>query len=336
MPEVERKIYFYYLSLNENIATKYHSQSKVQEKIEEFKLDPFEFISNNLPSEKHLLMNYGIDSSKKLIFLREDPRKFNLTPYIPSLKTKIFTARLGVGKKIDIPTIIDEETGLETPIEFNPEHQDLYYPSHFVIFSNGAVGIESWREGPSVSALRYFLSMVLFGIHGMISLDQMYRLEFLIDLVKHNRVTLLKIRVPALKYVYYKEGDSNLEKLFGYATEIFGKSDYIEITIAVNGKRKDSSLNPRKITKIVEELMRLRREKGAVEKAVAKVEDPFTDTLEEKNIFDDKLMKSVKVARLEGNLKRADSKSMYNAIIEAYSELAPEIVEFINRMKKHA
>ncbi|ASA77776.1 hypothetical protein [Thermococcus sp. 5-4] len=335
MTEVERRIYFYYLHLNEDIATKYNNQSKVREKIEEFRSDPFEFVSNNLPPEKPLLMSYGVDSLKKLIFLRDDPHKFNLTPYIPSLDTKIFTARIGIGKKIDIPTIIDEKTGLETPVEFNPEHQDLYYPSHFVIFSNGAVGIESWREGPSTSALRYFLSMALFGIHGIITLDEMYRLEFLIDLVKHNRVTLFKIRVPALKYAYYKEGNSDLERLFGYATEIFGKSEYIEITVGVNGKRKDSRLNPMKIKKIIEDLTRLRKERGAVEKAVAKIENPITNTLEDKNIFDDKLMKSVKVARLEGNLKRVDSKSMYNAIIEAYSELAPEIIEFINEMEKH-
>jgi len=333
--KIERKIYFYYLHLNESLANKYLKQKGIGEKIEDFRVDPFGFIDKNFQYNKLFLMEYG-GTFRKLLFYRHDPRKFNLTPYLPTLDVKIFTGTIGFGKKIDIPTIIDEKTGMEVAVKFDPESQALYFPTHFVLFSNGVIGMESWREGPSVSALKYFLSKALFGIHGIISIDEIYRLEFLIDLFRKNRVTLLKIRVPALKYIYYKEGDSDTVKLFKYSSEIFGEADYIEITVAVDGKKKGRGLNPQRVVKVIEELLRLKKERGAVEKAIVKIEDPITGILQERNIFEEKLLKSVKVIRFKNNLKRADSGSMYNAIIEAYSEFEKEIVEFINGMKKHA
>lgn len=327
---LERKIYFYRLIPGDAILKNY-KQGKIldprfRKKFEDFLNDPFDFLDSNLSMNSILETRYT--PGQDLILLRDDPSRFNLIPWVGGPERGLITARIGYGKERDLPTKIDE-AGHEDGIQLDKSRKErLYYPTHFVVFPNGIVGMERYKEGPTVYQLKYFLSKYLFGQPNIIDLDEVYYREFIEELLRSPRVVSMHIKMAATKYAYYMKHEKKMEEDI---TDLLGdyiyllEPDLVEIKAVVDGRYKKKRLSKDTVISLLNDLMRINDKLGVVENIIIKYEDPKTHELKEKHIFEDKLISTKKVIRAKEELSRVDTEYMYNKIIEAYNDLYDKI-----------
>jgi len=331
---LERKIYFYRFIPRAEIYKSYR-QNKITDlnfkhKFEGFLENPYGFLDNNLPLKQVLELPYSIGRS--LIMIRDNPKDFNLVPWVGGPEEGLITARIGYGKEKDLPTKIDM-SGRENGIPLDKSRKEkLYLPTHFVVFPNGVVGMESYKDGPKSYQLKYFLSRYLFGQVGVVDLMEIYDKEFIEELLRSPRVVSMYLKMAAPKYIYYmkhkKEMEEEVDDLLGYFPYLL-KPDFIEIKALVDGRIKGKRLSKDAVLSIIEKLREIDKELGIVEDLIVKYEDPKTHELKEKRVFEDKLISTKKVVRAKEEWSRVDSGEMYNSIIESYNELSYKIEKFL-------
>lgn len=331
---LERKIYFYKLVLRDKVLKNYKQgriiDPKFRQKLGEFLNDPYDFIDRNISLNSVLETRYI--PGQDLILIRDDPSEFNLIPWVGGPEEGIITARIGYGKERDLPTKIDR-TGHEDGIHLDKSRKErLYYPTHFVIFPNGIIGMERYKEGPTSYQLKYFLSKHLFGQASVVDLMEVYYKEFIDELLRSPRVVSMYVKMTATKYIYYLEHKKKMDKDI---TDLLGDSvylldpDLIEIKASVDGRRKRRKLSKDAVISLLDNLRQIEDKLGVVENIVVKYEDPKTHELKEKHIFEDKLISTKKVIRAKEELSRVDTEYMYNKIIESYNDMYDKIEKFL-------
>ncbi|WP_246112323.1 hypothetical protein [Thermococcus aciditolerans] len=332
---MERKIYFYKLIPRDEVLKRYKQNRildhKFRQKFGAFLHNHHDFLDRNIPLKRVLEIKYSFE--RDLILIRDNPAEFNLIPWIGGPEKGVITARIGYGKERDLPTKIDEE-GHENGIQLDKSRKErLYYPTHFVVFPNGIVGMERYKDGPTSYQLKYFLSQYLFGQASVVDLMEVYYREFIEELLRSPRVVSMYLRMAATKYVYYmkhkKDMDEDISELLGDFVYLLGP-DVIEIKASVDGRIKKKRLSKDAVISFVDKLRKIDDKLNIVEDIIIKYEDPKTHELKDKNIFEDKLIATKKVVRAKEEWSRVDSEQMYNKIIEAYNDLYEKIEKFLN------
>jgi len=290
----------------------------------------YKFLDKNIPMKKVLETGYSF--GRDLILIRDNPAEFNLIPWVGGPEKGVITARIGYGKERDLPTKIDK-TGHENGIQLDKSRKErLYYPTHFVVFPNGVVGMERYKDGPTSYQLKYFLSQYLFGQASVVDLMEVYYREFIEELLKSPRVVSMYMKMAATKYVYHmthkKEMENDVSDLLGEYVYLL-RPDVIEIKASVDGRIRKKRLSKEEVISFVDKLRKIHDKLGIIEDITIKYEDPKTHELKEKNIFEDKLIVTKKVVRAKEELSRVDSEQMYNRIIEAYNDLYEKIEKFL-------
>lgn len=229
-------------------------------------------------------------------------------------------AQIGYVRKGGLPQV--ERNGPPEPLPL-PDDAGLYEPTHFVIFEEGYIGVEYNHFGPRISRLSSYFEQKFPDYFDHAALYP------IIDHNLHNKVAsmgeikLFQLKINKDIIDLSKQLDDNLSDCFAALEAI---SDQIEdVEIILRPKRR-GSLGLDDLVRRIPSWFGNRHVVEGTSKFKIRAYDRSIGSDRTFDLLQDIMRYEVKVVKQDSRHKCVDCTSMYNAIIDAYSKLRPEIL----------
>lgn len=331
---VKRTIRFYYLEVNKQIAKKYRAQQPIGQEIKAVEADLFQFLDRKLPFGAEL-PDYEY-SGDKVVIIRDDPKKYNLSVQVG---LPLILGKVGFAKKKGIPTSFDHETREEKPLKLDLKRESVFFPAHFILFPDGVIGFEIYKGAATPRSFVWYLNKHFFGGIPVLRISELWQEKYLTTLLEKGELTMFYLELPILRAAYYKEANEQLGKAFDYLKEVEGgNAERIAVVYKVNG-RSGNALNKKNLIPIINwfrDYWRKQRDRGKKisERAKANIKNPYTNRIEEHDLFEDKLVSKREVILVDPKYNRTKSSEMYSKILDVYWEFHDDIEAVINIIHK--
>jgi len=212
-----------------------------------------------------------------------------------------------------------EQDGIVTDLPI-PLDAGLIEESHIIFFPNNIVGFEFNFYGPRISSMRRFLRY-LFPDNELLkklTFDHLLRDDPARRLSELEGLRLFRMRIDRSFADRIAQADESLAQAFKCSFEA-ADSEEVEIVLR-SAPRSKSTLS----SKLIDTIKQIFKMEGIYENVrTLKVEGPDNQTGRMKpiDLLEDKLVTSRAVVQLDGRTRAVLSNSVYDAILEAESEL---------------
>lgn len=223
--------------------------------------------------------------------------------------------RLGRIRKNNLPAY--ERNGPPEPLEL-PDGAGLYEPTHMIIFENGIIGSEFNYYGPRTSNLESYLPAINSDIVDNVKIYPVMNRDLMGQISRMGEVKSFDFKVHKDIIALVRDIDDTLHSALAALRELNDQIEEYEIVIKPKKYSRTGFLLPL-ISRLPQWLSREEVRSG-VSKLKVKAYD---ESLCKDRIFDlmQEFIRSEKViVRQDSRYRCIDGASMYNAILESYSE----------------
>lgn len=303
-----------------------NSIGEIERKIHFFKIAA---TSKKLDNPSFELLNHSFDHIDTLGFHDgEDGRYLKIDrsksySMIVNRNNKTIQAKIGTRRTGGLPSI--ENNGKEKPLDLG-EDDSLFEPSHFIIFSNGILGMEYNFFAPRAGSIRKYITDRVPEINH-VNIQELYKDDATGVIASLSDIYKLEITAYADAIQRIGDLDESLHGCFRACKKASNGMEKISIEFWSNAKNDYGITVPFK--EKLGNWLRKAVNREVVESFKVQGMEYGSEKAKYFDLLEDKFVSKKTVLKEDAKHRNVNSNSAFKAIKEAYDELEDELILII-------